>query len=117
MRVSRMVATTAAIGALAIGLSAGGAAAADGRTPLSGDARAAKCAQLQERIAQTPGVQARIQAHIDEIQATLARIKDPQRRAEASARLQPRIDRLETLSTRLAQQTTLAQRLCAARRT
>jgi hypothetical protein len=117
MRTPRTMASALAVGVLATVLSAGTAGAADGRPKPIAEQRAAKCAQLQERIAQTPGLQARIQSHIDGIQAELGRIKDPRRRAQVEARLQPRIDKLATLATRIGQQTAIAERLCGAGRT
>lgn len=115
MRIPRIVATTVAAVVLVTG--AGIAGAAEGTPRPTADARAGYCAQLQGRVAQTPGIQDRIANQIDLLEQQIDRIANPQRQAEASARLQPRIDKLEELSARLAQQTALAQRLCGARRT
>lgn len=117
MRIPRMMATALAVGVLATGLSAGGAGAADERPKPTAEQRAARCTQLRERIAQMPGVLARIRTYIDGIEARLDRIKDPQRRAQIEARLQPRVDKLEALATKLGEQTAIAERLCGAGRT
>ena len=72
----------------------------------------ARCAAMEAKVAQVPGIQQRISARIDALRRRIDDATNPQRQARRSAVLQPRIDRLEQLSRRLDAQVALAQRLC-----
>jgi hypothetical protein len=122
VRTHRIVATAlvcATLG-LGLGLGAGVAAAADPPTTVTPPASpatpvrpgAAKCARIEDRVAEIPGIQQRIHDRIDALEQAIADVVRPGRRARVAARLQPRIDKLEVLSRRLDAQVALAERLC-----
>jgi len=111
----RIVAMGAALATLGVGLGLGSGVAAAATTPSTtlSQPGAAKCAAIQDKIAQVPGIQQRIRTRVDALRRRIDGGGSPRRRARVAAILQPRIDRLEQLSRRLAAQVALADRICA----
>jgi hypothetical protein len=116
MRTRRLLAVLGLAGILALGgLDAaagdepGGRAAA--ATPPAG---ATVCERLEARVAQVPGIRARILTRIATIEARLDAVRDPRRRARLDATLVPRLEALRTLDTRLADQVAAVEARCAA---
>ena len=120
VRMQRIVAVGVACATLGLGVglsaevvSAAPATAAPTATPATAPRPGpARCAAIEAKVAQVPGIQQRISARIDALSRRIDDATNPQRQARRSAVLQPRIDRLEQLSRRLDAQVALAQRLC-----
>lgn len=108
MRIRRLVAA----GVLAVAVLVAGVTPA-GATPASAAASSAVCERLRERMAEVPGIRARIQRRVDGIEDRLAAVRNPRRRARLTARLQPRLASLRALDARLAQQVARAQARCS----
>jgi hypothetical protein len=114
VRMQRIIAVGVACATLGLGLglSVAVATAATDAPTTSPQPGPARCAAIQEKVAQVPGIQQRITARIDALRRRIDDATNPRRQARRSAVLQPRIDRLEQLSRRLDAQVALAQRLC-----
>ncbi|GMU78745.1 MAG: hypothetical protein AMXMBFR46_15390 [Acidimicrobiia bacterium] len=110
------VCTVAIAGLVVVGLGIG-IASADGGSgrPALPEARDPACVLLQARAGEVPGIQARIEAHVDDLEARIAGTRDPGRRTRVAARLQPRIDRLHELAAALTARAADAARRCGDR--
>lgn len=107
------VGTVLIVGLVVVGLGIGIASADGGSGRLARtDSRDPACALLQARAGEVPGIQARIEVHVDELEARITRKRDPWRRTQVAARLQPRIDRLHELAATLTAQAADAARRC-----
>jgi hypothetical protein len=54
-------------------------------------------------VAKVPGIRHRIRVHTAALEARVARVRVPERRARVERRLQPRIERLDALDERLGE--------------
>lgn len=117
MRLRLVAAVTLVVG---LGVGLGGAAAAAGAAPPpAGSAPATadrtdagRCARLGDRIAEVPGIRARIRQGLGDIADRLAAVRPDAARARLRERLQPRIDALAALDARLAEQVARVEERC-----
>jgi len=108
MQMRRVVTITVLTGSLVVG----GASAAVAAERPAGEGRAARCARLAERVGQVPDIRARIGSRIDQMEQRIADATPAARQAVAD-RLEPRIERLRGVDTRIADLAGGAQERCA----
>ena len=94
-----------ATGPAAGGTTVGGVAAAPG-------AATAPCDRLTARVAEVPGIRARIETQLAAIEERLEAARSPVLRERLRTRLQPRIDALTALDQRLADQVARVEARC-----
>ena len=97
---------------LAIGVPALGVGLGVGAVRAAPAGAVTVCERLAGRVAEVPGIRARIRDQIAALERRLAHIGDPIRRARVTARLEPRLAGLRTLDARLAAQVAEAERRC-----